>query len=231
MGMGESAVEMKLRRLMDESENPTLAPYAKDGETRLRVTAKAGSREEGIAMCDRLVAKVMESEVGEYVYGIDVDTMENAVIMSLREDGETVAFAESCTGGLISKRVTDIPGASDVFVGSAVTYANEAKVRLLGVSEKSLSEHGAVSEIVAAEMARGVRRALGSDFGISVTGIAGPGGGSEEKPVGTVFVGVDSKYGSLVKKLCLSPMRDREYIRTVSATNALHMVLEMKKKK
>lgn len=231
IGMGESAVETILRALMDESENPTLAPYAKDGETRLRVTAKAKSREEGLAMCDELIKAVMTTEVGEYIYGTDVGTMENAVIMSLREDGETLAVAESCTGGLISKRITDVSGASDVFLGGAVTYANEAKVRMIGVSEETLKAHGAVSEETAREMAKGVREALGADFGISVTGIAGPTGGTPEKPVGTVFVGINSKYGSKVKRLSLSAMRDREYIRTVSATNALALVLEMKRGK
>lgn len=231
IGMGESAVETVLRGLMDESENPTLAPYAKDGETRLRVTAKAESREEGLKMCDELIEAIKTTKVGEYIYGVDVDTMENAVIMSLREDGETLAVAESCTGGLISKRITDISGASDVFLGGAVTYANEAKVKMLGVSEVSLEKYGAVSETVAAEMAKGVRLALGADFGVSVTGIAGPGGGTEEKPVGTVFVGIDSKYGAKVRKLTLSSMRDREYIRNVSATNALSMILELKRGK
>ena len=231
IGMGESAVETRLRKLMDESENPTLAPYAKDGEARLRITAKAESREKALEMCDALIETVKATEVGDYIYGIDVGTIENAVIMSLRRDRETIAVAESCTGGLISKRITDVPGASDVFLGGAVTYANEAKMRILGVSSESLEKFGAVSEAVAAEMAKGVRDALGADFGISVTGIAGPGGGTAEKPVGTVFVGIDSKYGSYVKKLSLSSMRDREYIRTVSATNALSMVLEAKRKK
>ena len=166
--------------------------------------------------------------VGKYVYGIDVGSVENAVLTELRRDGETLAVAESCTGGLISKRITDISGASDVFLGGAVTYANEAKMKMLGVSKETLDRYGAVSEETAREMATGVRRVSESDFGISVTGIAGPTGGSEEKPVGTVFIAVDSKYGSAVKKLTLSPMRDREYIRMVSATLALYLVLEIK---
>ena len=154
--------------------------------------------------------------------------MENAVAIALKRDGETVATAESCTGGLIAKRLTDLPGVSDVFLGSAVTYANEAKIKLVGVSPKTLESYGAVSKETAIEMARGVREAFGSDFGISTTGIAGPGGGTPEKPVGTVYIAVDSPYGSKVKKLTLSSMRDREYIRTVSATNALALILEMK---
>ena len=228
LGMGESAVEDKLRELMDSSVNPTLAPYAKEGEVRLRITAFAKSKEKAGEMCDSLAAKVLESEVGKYVYGIDVGSVENAVLTELRRDGETLAVAESCTGGLISKRITDISGASDVFLGGAVTYANEAKMKMLGVSKETLDRYGAVSEETAREMATGVRRVSESDFGISVTGIAGPTGGSEEKPVGTVFIAVDSKYGSAVKKLTLSPMRDREYIRMVSATLALYLVLEIK---
>ena len=208
-----------------------LTPYAKDGETRLRVTAKAKTQEVGLAMCDSLIEKVMATEVGQFVFGIDVETIENAVLMALRADGETLATAESCTGGLISKRLTDISGASDVYLGGAVTYANEAKVKILGVSEDDLKAHGAVSEPVARQLAEGVRALLGADYGISVTGIAGPTGGSEEKPVGTVFVGVASKNRTIVKKLSLSHMRDREYVRTVAATGALAMILEEKKVK
>lgn len=228
IGIGESAAESILRPLIDKCENPTLAPYAKDGEVRFRITALAESESEGTSMCDSLAEKVRASEVGKYVYGTDVGSMENAVVMALAADGETVATAESCTGGLIAKRLTDLAGVSAVFLGGAVTYANEAKIKMIGVSRESLEAYGAVSEQVAAEMARGVREALGSDFGISTTGIAGPGGGTPEKPVGTVYIAVDSPYGCRVKRLSLSPMRDREYIRTVAATNALSLILEIK---
>ena len=228
IGIGESAAESILRPLIDESTNPTLAPYAKDGEVRFRVTALAESEEKGHEMCLALVDHVRDSEVGGFIYGIDVGSMEQAVTDALATDGETVATAESCTGGLIAKRLTDISGVSKVFVGGAVTYANEAKERMIGVSHESLEKYGAVSEQVATEMARGVRLALGSDFGVSTTGIAGPGGGTPEKPVGTVYIAVDSPYGCRVKRLSLSPMRDREYIRTVAATNALSLILEVK---
>ena len=230
IGIGESAAESILLPLIDESVNPTLAPYAKDGEVRFRVTALAENEEEGRKMCSELTERLRESEIGQFIYGIDVGSMEAAVAEALAESGETVATAESCTGGLIAKRLTDLAGVSKVFIGGAVTYANEAKERMIGVSHESLEKYGAVSEQVAAEMARGVRLALGSDFGIATTGIAGPGGGTEEKPVGTVYIAVSSPYGDKVKKLSLSPMRDREYIRTVSATNALSLVLEMKGK-
>lgn len=228
IGIGESAAEELLRPLIDESTNPTLAPYAKDGELRFRVTASADSVEKAEQMCDALVARVLDSEVGKFVYGIDVGSVENAAVRSLLDDGETLATVESCTGGLIAKRLTDIAGVSAVYLGGAVTYANEAKENLVGVKHETLLANGAVSEEVAREMAEGIRVALGADYGISTTGIAGPGGGTPEKPVGTVYIAIASKEKTLVKRLQLPPMRDREYIRTASATNALALLLEVK---
>ena len=228
IGIGESAAEELLRPLIDESINPSLAPYAKDGEVRFRVTASAESVDVAEKMCDTLVTRVLDSEVGKFVYGIDVGSVENAVVRSLLDGGETLATVESCTGGLIAKRLTDIAGVSAVYLGGAVTYANEAKEKLVGVRHETLLAHGAVSEEVAREMAEGIRAALGADYGISTTGIAGPGGGTPEKPVGTVYIAVASKEKTLVKRLQLPPMRDREYIRTASATNALALLLEVK---
>ena len=146
-------------------------------------------------------------------------------IEKLKEKGLTFACAESCTGGLIAKRIVDISGCSEVFLGGAVTYANSAKEKMLGVSPETLAAHGAVSEETAVEMARGIRNSLGADIAVSVTGIAGPGGGTAEKPVGTVFVGLSTKDGETVKRLALSPMRDRDYLRFVSASNAIHFAL------
>lgn len=225
-GMGESAVESKLKELMTESQNPTVAPYCKEGEVRLRVTAEAHTEADAAAMCDDMIDRIRNTEVGAYIYGIDVGTLENAVVEYLRTTGQTLACAESCTGGLIAKRITDIAGCSDVFLGGCVTYANEAKERLLGVSHDSLERFGAVSEQVAREMARGVRERLGTDIGVSATGIAGPGGGTAEKPVGTVYVGISTAKGEQVRKLSLSPMRSREYIRIVTAGNAYDMILK-----
>ena len=225
-GMGESAAETILREIIDEGENPTVAPYAKAGEVRMRVTARASTKDEAVAMCDATIEKIRATEVGKYVYGVDVDSIENAVLIKLRSEGRTLAAAESCTGGYIAKRITDISGASDVFLGSAITYANSAKMALLGVSAESLEKYGAVSEQVAREMAEGARRALGADVAISTTGIAGPTGGSEEKPVGTVFIAIADESGTRVKHLSLSSQRDRDYIRTVAATHALALVLE-----
>jgi nicotinamide-nucleotide amidase len=225
-GIGESAVEDMLGDLMQSATNPTVAPYCKTGEVRLRVTASAESREQALALCDETIEKIYATEVGEYIYGVDVETLERAVVDTLRARGMTVAFAESCTGGLISKRITDISGASEVFMGSCVTYANEAKMKLLGVKEETLARFGAVSEQTAREMASGVREALGVDVGVSVTGIAGPGGGSPEKPVGTVFLGISTEDEVSVRALSLSAMKSREYIRSVSASNAFDMILK-----
>ena len=228
IGIGESAAEELLRPLIDEATNPSLAPYAKDGEVRFRVTASAQTVEKAEKMCDDLVARVLESEVAPFVYGVDVGSVEGAVVSSLIADGETLATVESCTGGLIAKRITDLSGVSAVYLGGAVTYANEAKEKMVGVKHDTLAANGAVSEETAREMAEGIRAALGADYGISTTGIAGPGGGTPEKPVGTVYIAVASKDGTRVKRLRLPPMRDREYIRTASATNALALLLEVK---
>lgn len=225
-GMGESAVAQKLDRLLCESENPTVAPYCKEGEVRLRVTARAESEQIAMRMCDRVVDEILQSEVGQFVYGIDADSMERVLVDKLHEHRLTLSAAESCTGGLIAKRITDIPGCSDVFFGGCVTYTNEVKQRLLGVRTETLDAHGAVSSETAIEMARGVRERTGSDIGISATGIAGPGGGTDETPVGTVFLGISTKDGESYRKLSLSARRSREFIRIVAATNAYDMVLK-----
>lgn len=225
LGMGESAVEEKLHDMMMELTNPTVAPYAGNGECRVRVSARAKDAETASRMCDNLIEAIRKTEVGEFIYGIDVDSMENALVRSLRERGLTLACAESCTGGLIAKRITDISGCSDVYLGGCVTYANEAKEKLLGVKHETLEKYGAVSEQTAREMARGVRLALEADIGISTTGIAGPGGGTPEKPVGTVYIAVSTAEGEKVKLLTLSPKRSREFIRICAATNAMNLAL------
>ena len=224
-GMGESAVETHLRDLMTEAKNPTVAPYCKEGEVRLRVTARAETEQEADSMCERIITRICDTEVGAYVYGIDVGSLENAVIRRLHEKSLTLCTAESCTGGLIAKRLTDVSGASNVFFGGCVTYTNEIKQKLLGVSAETLAAHGAVSPQTAAEMARGARERLGTDIAVSATGLAGPGGGTPECPVGTVYIGISTKSGEEVRRLSLSPMRSRDYIRKVSVANALDMVL------
>ncbi len=224
-GMGESNVESILKSDMETSENPTIAPYCKEGEVRLRITAKAENKEKAYQLCNETISKIMETDVKNAVYGVDCDSIEGALVSALAKSGKTIATAESCTGGLIAKRITDISGSSKVFLGSCVTYANSAKERLIGVKGESLEAYGAVSEQVAVEMAKGVRLALGSDIAISTTGIAGPDGGTAEKPVGTVWVGISSEKGERAVLLQLPSGRERSYIRTLAASNALHLAL------
>jgi nicotinamide-nucleotide amidase len=180
-------------------------------------------------MCDNTINLIEKSSVGEFIYGIDADSLEHALVDALHKYGLTVCCAESCTGGLISQRITSISGCSDVFFGGCVTYTNEIKQKLLGVSSHTLDAHGAVSAQTAMEMARGARERLGTDIAISATGLAGPSGGTEDTPVGTVYIGVSTSHGDSYRKLSLSSMRSREYIRIVSASNALDMALKAAK--
>ena len=228
-GMGESTVETVLRDSMIEGKNPTVAPYCTAGEVRLRVTAQAEDETTACDLCRRTLRHIMESEVGAYVYAVVPSTegeatLEGVVIWELCHQGLTVATAESCTGGLVAKRLTDVPGSSAAFKGGFVTYTNEMKISMLGVSPDTLEKYTAVSEQTAAEMARGARLRTGSDIAVSTTGYAGPGGGTEEAPVGTVFVGISTQEETRVVRLKLSPDRSREYIRTLAASNALNLV-------
>jgi nicotinamide-nucleotide amidase len=222
-GIGESELESKIRLLMENAANPSIAPYCGDGEVRLRVTASGKSVQE----CEILVAGAIEqiknSEIGSYIYGIDT-TLASALVGRLRENGKTVATAESCTGGLIAKRITDVAGSSEIFGYGCVTYANEAKMKLLSVKEESLKAYGAVSEQTASEMAMGVRALSGADVGIATTGIAGPGGGTAEKAVGLVYLGIASEKGVRTVKLLLKGDRDR--VRILASSNALAEALK-----
>lgn len=224
-GIGESALAEKLDGYLIDTPSLCAATYCKEGEVRIRITARAESESEARMACEEYADKIIGTEAGGFLYGIDVGTIENAVVIALHEKKLTLSAAESCTGGLIAKRVTDISGCSDVFFGGCVTYTNEVKHKLIGVSEETLERFGAVSYQTACEMARGVRLATGSDIGVSATGIAGPTGGSAQAPVGTVFIGISTKNGEEYRRLSLSPMRSREYIRQASATNAFDMVL------
>jgi len=222
VGMGESTVESVLRDYMQTAVNPTVAPYCKEGEVRLRVTAKVKTPEEGEALCQKAIAEIRRTEVGPHIYGLDT-TLEEAAVTLLKAKGKKAATAESCTGGLVAHRITAVPGSSEVFDGGVVSYANEIKARLLGVSEDTLAKYGAVSEETAREMAVGVMKLMGADYGISVTGIAGPGGGTPEKPVGVVYVALATSDGCEVKQLNLRG--NREHIRYLSSNNALAMLV------
>ena len=222
-GVGESSMETLVKPLMDRLEGVTMAPYAKEGECELRITARAETKEAALALCDPVVAQVREI-LGTNIYGVDVSSLEERVVQGLRQQGLTIALAESCTGGLVAKRITDIAGASEVFGFGCVTYSNAAKQRLLGVSQETLERCTAVSEQTALEMARGVRALSGADIGLSVTGYAGPGGGTEEHPVGTVFIGLSWAGGEQVVCPERRYMRSREQVRRAAASHALDLV-------
>ncbi len=225
-GVGESAVEQELREMMTSQQNPTVAPYAKDGEVLLRVTASAPTREEALRLTEPTVAEI-KRRYGDAIYGVDIGSLQAAVVKLYREKGLTLSTAESCTGGLVSKRLTEIPGSSQVYLGGVCSYSNEMKQRVLGVSAQTLAEYGAVSRQTAREMAKGARRCGGADVGVATTGIAGPGGGTKEKPVGLVYVAVDSAAFSTVLELTLGRgyKEEREYIRYVASSHALHLAL------
>ena len=168
-GIGESAVEDKLRDLMNALHNPTLAPYAKPTGTELRITAHADTEEEAFALIAPVEEQV-KAIMGDYVIGVDVNSVQEVCFNLLREKGLTLGTAESCTGGLIAKLITDLPGSSQVFMGGVVSYTNQVKAGLLGVSWDLLEEYGAVSSQVAEAMARGAKEALGCDIAVSATG-------------------------------------------------------------
>jgi nicotinamide-nucleotide amidase len=194
---GESQVADLLSDLLARQTDPSMALYASPGEVRLRLATKAP--DEATAMRTILPAEQeVRSRLGAAVYGVDDETMEVALGHALLAAGATVAVAESCTGGLVASRITDVPGASRYFRAGYVTYSNEAKTDLLGVDPQLLAEHGAVSEEVARAMAEGALRRSGADFAAAVTGIAGPGGGTPEKPVGTVYIAVADAQGTEV---------------------------------
>lgn len=191
-GIGESALVTELSDLIEGQNDPTIAPYAKEAEVTLRITTLTASAEEGEIKLKPVLAEI-ERRVGQFIYGEgEHTTLEGVLLHTLSERGQTFAAAESCTGGLISQMITSLPGASSVFSGGVVCYTNQAKHQLLQIDEGLLSTVGAVSAEVAKELARGIRAILGADYGISVTGVAGP-DEVEEKPVGLVYVGIASK--------------------------------------
>lgn len=222
MGIGESEAAERVSDLF-ELANPTIAPYAKPNGVTLRLTAKAKTREQALEIIEPVALEIYK-RLGSCIYGEGETTVEAAVVEALKKRGLTVAVAESCTGGFLAVRLTDVPGASEVLREGVVVYSNEAKVNRLGVSEKTLAAYGAVSRQTAAEMAEGIVKTSGADAGISVTGIAGPGGGTPEKPVGLVFVGVCVNGKAMTKELRLNG--DRRRIRERAAVTALFMMLE-----
>lgn len=219
-GMGESLVEEKIKDLMQDS-NPSVAPYAKVGEVHLRVTAKADTAEEA----DKLIAAraaLVRDRLGEVVYGTNDEALEHATIAALRSKGKTVSTAESCTGGLVAQRLTDVPGSSATFLGGLVVYSNAAKTDLAAVPAGLIERVGAVSPEVARALAEGSRNRFGTDFGIGITGIAGPDGGTPEKPVGLVYIAVAYEGGCNLEKANF--IGSRSVVRHRSSQTALNML-------
>lgn len=220
-GMGESEVTYRLRDLIAAQTNPTIAPYVKTSEVTLRVTAQCQDDAEG----ERLVAPVIDAilaRLGSIVYSTNGESLPALCVRLLLTQGATLAVAESCTGGMLASSIVDIPGCSACFLEGVVTYANGAKVRRLGVSEGTLATDGAVSLACAQQMAEGLRAAAGTTYALATTGIAGPDGGTPEKPVGLVYVALAGPGRTEVRKLLLSG--DRARIRTAATLHALDLL-------
>lgn len=220
-GLGEAEVEARVRDLVD-GINPTVAPLAGEGEMILRVTAKAADKERAVALASPVEAELL-NRLGPAVYGFDDETLPTLVLRELGNRGESVALAESCTGGMLASMLVDIPGSSHVFKGDVVAYDNAVKCSLLDVNEESLLRDGAVSVTVARQMAVGARGRFGATYSVSVTGIAGPAGGTADKPVGLVYIGVASADRVSVQRHVFAG--DRSQIRIRAATAALHALL------
>jgi len=219
-GIAESLVQEKIAAPLGAlvAAGLEIGYCARTGQVDVRLSARGASSVKVVREAEAIVQKLL----GAQIYGFDDETIEAVVVRLLTKRKKTLALAESCTGGCLAHRVTNVPGASVVFVGGWVTYSNEAKQKFLGVRAKTLAAHGAVSEAVAREMAGGARQQTGADFAIAVTGIAGPGGGTKEKPVGTVFIGLAGAFGTVVERRlnCF----ERETFKEVTAGQALEML-------
>jgi nicotinamide-nucleotide amidase len=220
-GIGESKLETEIQDLILTQHNPTLALLVRPTGVIIRITAKAATTE----VADRMIAGVEQEirrRVGTYIYAVDDEPLEEVVGKKLLAQHLTIACAESCTGGLLTSRLTDVPGSSAYLMGSVVSYTNEVKAAILGVDRAVLRTLGAVSEPVACQMAEGVRRCLGTSVGVGITGIAGPDGGSAEKPVGLVYIAVAGLQGTTVEKKFFTGTRSQ--IKFQATQTALNMV-------
>jgi nicotinamide-nucleotide amidase len=219
-GIPESALAEKVGSFFDLT-NPTVAPYAGEGEVRLRISARASSQAEAIALISPVEQQLREIG-GLDCYGADSDTLASVVGQLLLEAKQTLSVAESCTGGGLGQMVTNIAGSSDYFLGGVISYDNRVKTGVLGVNTAVLEQYGAVSDIVARQMAAGVQKLLGSSWALSITGIAGPGGGTDTKPVGLVYVGLAYPDGAVESfKFQMGSSQERSFIRHLSACHAL----------
>ena len=222
-GIGESNLAEMLDDMIVHQSNPTIALYARNGDILIRLTAKAPSAEEADVLIAEMQDKV-EKVIGAYVYGYDNDTMPEVLGKELLLRQQTIAFAESCTGGLASSMMTDVPGSSEYVKGSVISYTDKVKNQILNVSKTTLAKKGAVSEETALEMARGVRESIGSDIAVSITGLAGPGGGTRKKPVGLVFIAVADANGESCRKFNFAGTRKQ--IKHRAAMAALGFALD-----
>ena len=221
-GLGESPMEELLREKMSHMENPSLATYAKPSEVRLRATAKAESAEAAEAMLAPVVAE-MTAFLGDVVYGVDVSGLEEVCFRLLKEQGLTLATAESCTGGRVAERMTAMPGVSAVYRGGVVSYWSSVKADVLGVPPEILDAHGAVSEPCARAMAEGARRITGADIAVSVTGAAGPDPDERGVPVGIVYIGLATPKGTFCRALDLGKRR-RDRIQDLATNHAFDVI-------
>ncbi|HBR07982.1 MAG TPA: competence/damage-inducible protein A [Clostridiales bacterium] len=219
--IGESTVEDRLHQSMLDHENPTIAPYAKLGEVQLRVTASAADEAEAEALMQPVMEEIC-ALFADHVYGVDVEDLQHALVGRLQELGQTIAVAESCTGGALAKRLTDIPGASRNFLGGVVVYTNEAKARFLDIPMADIEEYGAVSREIAERLARSVRGKLGADLGVGITGLAGPEGDGVHE-VGTVFIALAAPEETFVREGHFT-LRGRSGVRLYACQYAFDMI-------
>ncbi len=221
-GIGESTAETMILDLIEKQGNPTIAPYAKGGEVHFRITASADNEDDALKLINPILDE-MYSRFGINIYSVDEkETLEEAVVKLLKKHNLTIVTAESCTGGLLAGKIVNVPGASDVLKEGLITYTNEAKMKYLGVKPGTLDAYGAVSEQTAREMAEGALRQSGCDVSIAVTGVAGPGGGTPEKPVGLVYIAC-----GISDKVFISERHfkgSREKVREYSVTAALDLI-------
>lgn len=214
LGLGESLMEDKIKDIIDSQTNPTIAPYAKEGEATLRITARGRDKKEAEVIMAPVEKKIRD-RLGDNIYGVGNTSIDEVVAKELIKRKLTIALAESCTGGLLAYRLVRNPGVSAVLIEGDVTYSNDAKMRRLNVRKETLGKFGAVSEQTALEMVQGIVKSSNADIGISVTGIAGPEGGTAEKPVGLVYVGLYIKGKTMVRKFNFSGNREKIQNRTV----------------
>ena len=220
-GMGESAVDEKIAPIYSQYENPQTTILFNQSEIEIHLTARGRTEADAEALLDRLSEQI-EERLGNSVFAFAGETMEQVVGLKLSVGGYTLTVAESCTGGLLAQRLTDVPGSSKYFIEGVVTYSNDAKMRALGVEPILFLEHGAVSAPVAEAMAEGIRNRAETDFGLAITGIAGPGGGTDEKPVGLVYIAIASESGTEHRKLNLPG--DRHLVRWRASQAALDLL-------